>query len=177
MSVNSAAFFLLLSDDYWKMNKPKKEKKFLLHPEYPGGRKALREFISAHLQYPEDALHQLIEGFVTVAYQVSDEGEIESVRIIKGLSPSCNEEAMRVVKLLKYSKVYNHGVRLKSNHKINIHFQMIPVKQKTMQISYTVKPSPQSNIPKKEKPVSPSKTGMGYTLVFHTDNKKTNKSN
>ena len=171
MSFNSVAFILLLLDDYWKMNKPKKEKKFLLHPEYPGGRKALREFISAHLQYPEDALQQLIEGFVTVAYQVTDEGEIESVRIIKGLSPSCNEEAMRVVKLLKYSKVYNHGVRLKSNHKINIHFQMIPVKQKTMQISYTVKPSPQSKIPKKEKPVSPSDGGFSYTLIFHSNDK------
>ena len=34
--------------------KKKKKKTFLEKPLYPGGAKALREFVKAHLQYPQD---------------------------------------------------------------------------------------------------------------------------
>ena len=101
----------------------KKKKHFLEKPQYPGGQKALREFVNAHLQYPEDALQQRIEGVVTVAYMVSDDGEIVNPTIVKGLCPSCNAEAIRIVNLLKYGKAFNRGVRLKVNNKINIHFR------------------------------------------------------
>ena len=106
--------------------KSKKTKHFLNQPQYPGGKKALLEFIRSHLQYPEDALQQRIEGIVTVTYQVTDEGEIENPTIIKGLCPSCNEEAIRLVKLLKYNKCSNRGVRLKSNCRVNIGFHLSP---------------------------------------------------
>ena len=52
--------------------KKKKKTKFLEKPLYPGGAKALREFVNAHLQYPQDAMDQHVEGVVTVAYQVND---------------------------------------------------------------------------------------------------------
>lgn len=143
--------------------KPKKTKKFLQRPEYPGGTRAVREFIASHLQYPEDALSQQLEGIVSVAYQVTDEGVVESAKIIKGLSPSCNEEALRIVKLLKYSKVYNHGVRLKSNHKINIHFHITPTQKKTINISYSVTQTKNST----QKPKSQS--GTSYTIVIQKD--------
>ena len=49
-------------------------------------------------------MEQRIEGVVTVAYQVTDEGEIENPTVIKGLCPSCDAEAVRLVKMLKYGK-------------------------------------------------------------------------
>ena len=106
--------------------KSKRSKKFLEQPQYPGGRKALDEFIKAHLQYPEDAMKQHLEGVVTVAYQVNDEGEVQNVAVIKGLSPSCNDEAVRLVRMLKYGKAHNRGYRLKSNCKLHIHFKLAP---------------------------------------------------
>ena len=38
--------------------KKKKSKRFLEKPQYPGGAKALRDFLVAHLQYPQDAMEQ-----------------------------------------------------------------------------------------------------------------------
>ncbi len=149
------------------MTKSPKPKKFLQRPDYPGGRKAIHEFIKANLQYPEDALAQQLEGVVTVAYQVTDEGEVESARIVKGLSPTCNEEALRLVKMLQYSKVYNHGVRLKSNHKINIRFQIVRTEQKSLRISYSVTSKKQKK--SESQPAENQPQGYSYTLVIHKD--------
>ncbi|NLJ82929.1 MAG: energy transducer TonB [Bacteroidales bacterium] len=119
-----------------KEKSKKKEKVFLKKPEYPGGEKALQQFITSHLKYPEDALKEGVQGVVTVAYEVNDNGEIESARIIKGLHPSCDEEALRLVRMLQYGKAYNHGVRVKSNHKANIHFRLPQQKAVRLQVSY-----------------------------------------
>ena len=80
--------------------KKKKKKTFLEKPLYPGGAKALREFVNAHLQYPQDAMESRIEGVVTVAYQVNDDGYVESPVIVKSLCPSCDAEALRIVRLI-----------------------------------------------------------------------------
>ena len=139
--------------------KSKKAKKFMEKPEYPGGRKALDAFVAAHLQYPEDAMKQRIEGIVAVAYQVSDEGEVQNATIIKGLCPSCNEEALRIVNMLKYGKAHNRGFRLKANCKLNIHFRLAPAPQPTVNITYTTsKTTQKSNTP-------PSKGGYTITLT------------
>ena len=130
----------------------KKEKQFLKAPEYPGGKKALLEFINANQKYPEDAFKADIQGVVSVSYEVNDNGEVESAKIIKGLNQSCNEEALRLVHLLHYGKAYNHGVRVKSNQKINIHFRL-PFKQAiNLQISYsTMENDKNQSLPNKEK--------------------------
>lgn len=144
------------------MENKKKPKQFLEKPQYPGGTKALREFIKSHLQYPEDAMEQRIEGVVTVAYQVSDEGEVENPTVIKGLYPSCDAEAVRLVKLLKYGKAHNRGVRLKSNCKVNIKFKLAPTEPVKMAVSYTATPSK----PKTKKQPRPKGESISYTITF-----------
>ena len=124
--------------------KKKKRKKFLEKPLYPGGAKALREFVNAHLQYPQDAIDQHIEGVVTVAYQVNDDGEVENPTVVKSLCPSCDEEALRIVRMLRYDKARNRGVRLKMNSKLNINFHLAPTPQ-GQTISYTLTSSPKKS--------------------------------
>ena len=116
--------------------KKKKRKKFLEKPLYPGGAKALREFVNAHLQYPQDAIDQHIEGVVTITYQVNDDGEVENPTVMKSLCPSCDEEALRIVQMLRYEKVRNRGIRLKMNSKLNINFHLAPTPAKST-ITYT----------------------------------------
>lgn len=135
------------------------EKKFLKKPLYPGGKKALLAFISAHLQYPQDALEQQLEGIVSVAFDVTDNGEVESIKIIKGLSPSCNEEAIRLVKLLQFNKVSNHGIRIKTGHKINIAFKISSQSIKNLKITYNL----QVDKPKDKPSIPPS---YSYTIKF-----------
>lgn len=120
--------------------KKKKRKKFLEKPQYPGGAKALREFVNAHLQYPQDAIDQHIEGVVTVAYQVTDDGIVENPVVTKSLCPSCDEEAVRIVNMLRYEKVRNRGIRLKMNTKLNINFHLAPTPAQST-VTYTYTPS------------------------------------
>ena len=120
--------------------KKKKRKKFLEKPQYPGGAKALREFVNAHLQYPQDAIDQHIEGVVTVAYQVTDDGIVENPVVTKSLCPSCDEEALRIVNMLRYEKVRNRGVRLTMNTKLNINFHLAPAPAQST-VTYTYTPS------------------------------------
>lgn len=146
------------------MENKKKPKQFLEKPQYPGGSKALREFINSHLQYPEDAMEQRIEGVVSVAYQVTDEGEVENPTVIKGLCPSCDAEAVRLVKMLKYGKAHNRGVRLKSNCKVNIKFKLAPTEPVKMAVSYTTTPSK----PKTKKQPRPKGGGGGYSITWNS---------
>ena len=102
----------------------KKEKQFIERPEYPGGKKALQNFIASHLRYPQDALAAKVQGIVTVWFEVNDNCLIESAKIIKVLSADCDQEALRLVHLLQYGKAFNRGLRVKTTYKINIHFKL-----------------------------------------------------
>lgn len=143
-----------------KEEKKKSNKKFLEKPLYPGGAKALREFVSSHLQYPQDAMEQRIEGVVTVAYQVNDDGLVENPTVVKSLCPSCDEEALRLVRMLRYDKARNRGIRLKVNTKLNINFHLAP-KPAQRTISYTLQPSQK----KKEETPTKSSPQYGYTIT------------
>ena len=126
-------------------------------PQYPGGAKALREFVNAHLQYPQDAMDKHIEGVVTVAYQVTDDGIVVNPVVVKSLCPSCDEEAVRIVNLLRYDKVRNRGIRLKMNSRLNINFHLAPTPAKST-ITYSYTPSPKKSGAKK-----PGKSSGGYS--------------
>lgn len=144
----------------------KKKKKFLEKPQYPGGAKALREFVKAHLQYPQDAMEQRIEGVVTIGYQVNDDGFVENPTVIKSLCPSCNEEALRLVNMLRYDKARNRGIRLKVNCKLNINFHLAPAPAPTGgTISYTLQPAKKKEV--KNKPTKRSNPdGYNYTISW-----------
>lgn len=70
-------------------------------PVYPGGEGELLKFISSNLKYPTIAQTQKIQGTVIVRFVVNSFGDTEKVEVLRGLSPECDEEAMRVIKLLK----------------------------------------------------------------------------
>jgi protein TonB len=114
----------------------KKQKYFLTQPTYPGGNKALNEFIAKNLHYPEQAVQNNISGSVHLQYVVNDDGIVESVQILKGLGYGCDDEAVRVVKLLKFGKVKNRGLRLKATKKIRINFNKIT---KSSELTYSLK--------------------------------------
>lgn len=117
-------------------NTNKKEKHFIHRPEYPGGKTAMQKYIRENLQYPKDALEQKIEGIVRVWYQVDDNGKVVDAKIEKPLFPSCDEEAIRLVKSLRYSRPKNMHVRVKSIFHININFRLKDAAQQVT-IQYT----------------------------------------
>ena len=105
------------------MKKEKKKKRFLKLPQYPGGNIAFRKFIAENLIYPEEAINNRIEGTVYLSLQINDDGIVLDAKIDKGLGYGCDEEALRLAKMLQYESVRNRGVRVQSRIKIRIRFE------------------------------------------------------
>ncbi len=121
------------------MPDPRNKKRFLNLPKYPGGSKAFREFIAENLRYPEPALEAKVEGSVIVEYDINDNGAVSNSHVLKGLGYGCDEEALRVVNLLRFEKVKNRGVRVKMTTKTTIHFRL-PKVSVNYTVSYATKP-------------------------------------
>ncbi|MEI7724213.1 MAG: energy transducer TonB [Bacteroidota bacterium] len=122
------------------------KKRFLNMPKYPGGSEAFREFISANLQYPQAALDANVGGTVIVEYDIPDNGIVQNPRVLKGIGYGCNEEALRVVGLLRFEKVKNRGVRVKMTTKTNINF-ILPGIKLNYSVSAEADPQTQKNEP------------------------------
>jgi len=69
-------------------------------PQYPGGEAEMRAFIQKNLHYPTVAMENGIQGRVFVRFVISKTGEVSEIEIIRSLDPSCDKEAIRVVKLM-----------------------------------------------------------------------------
>lgn len=67
-------------------------------PQFPGGDQALLEFIKNNLRYPKSDAEFGIQGRVTVRFVVNRLGKVCDVTVIRGLSPGCDAEAVRVIK-------------------------------------------------------------------------------
>jgi len=68
------------------------------YPEFPGGDKALREYVVNAIKYPEVARTSGITGTVYVQFVVEKDGSISDVKVVRGIGGGCDEEAVRVVK-------------------------------------------------------------------------------
>ncbi len=106
------------------MKKERKDKDFVKEPYLEGGRAALDAFVKKELRYPKEALAAKIEGTVSVRYTVDYKGNVTEASIISPLGHGCDEEALRVVKSLKF-KVPNDGkIKSKFTRKLHIHFRL-----------------------------------------------------
>ena len=91
-------------------------------PEYPGGDAALLGDIANNLRYPEAAKASKTEGMVIIRFVVDTNGKIVEPNIIKGVNPSLDAEAVRVVGLLKR---FTPGMQ---SGKVVQTYYMVPVK-------------------------------------------------
>lgn len=66
-------------------------------PRYPGGDQALLDFIARHVKYPEDAMKADRQGRVICAFIVEADGSMSNIQVMRGIHPSLDKEAMRVL--------------------------------------------------------------------------------
>lgn len=66
-------------------------------PSFYGGQKALMEYIATHIKYPPIAEENGIQGKVIVKFVIDAEGYVKNVKIAKGVDPSLDKEAARVI--------------------------------------------------------------------------------
>jgi TonB family protein len=147
-------------------DKPHKDKKFLKLPSYPGGNQEFIRFIAENLKYPEQALKNLVEGTVYLEYTVDNIGTVAEEVVKHGIGYGCDEEALRLVRMLKYDPEKNRGVRMKTKMKTRIRFELpASVKpQPTLNVTYVSTPTIKKVKP--EQPSQPSKPSIGYTITI-----------
>ena len=66
-------------------------------PEYPGGMQELFSYLSKNIHYPKDAEDQQIQGRVIATFVVMKDGSISNAKVVKSVSPSLDEEALRCI--------------------------------------------------------------------------------
>jgi len=85
-----------------------------------GGMSALQ----ASIRYPEEAKRKGIDGRVFVQFIVEKSGEIDSVRISRGVHPLLNEEALRVVRQTKWKPAVEDGEPLRVQMSLPVTFRL-----------------------------------------------------
>ena len=78
-------------------------------PSFPGGDVELFKFIYANIVYPEIAKENNIQGKVILRFCVTSKGSVDQVTVTRGIDPSLDEEAIRVIKMLPLFKPGKQG--------------------------------------------------------------------
>lgn len=66
-------------------------------PEFPGGNAAMMKFLSDNIKYPVIAQENGLQGRVITNFVVERDGSITDVQVVRGVDPSLDREAIRVI--------------------------------------------------------------------------------
>ena len=70
-------------------------------PYFKEGESAMLDFIKSNLKYPEQSKENGVEGRVITRFIVKKNGKIEDIQIMRSLDNLCDQEAIRIVKLMQ----------------------------------------------------------------------------
>jgi protein TonB len=85
----------------------------------------LMKWLSENLVYPAIAIEKGIEGRVILRFVVAPDGSVSNVEILRSLDPSCDKEAVRVVKKMpKWIPGKNNGEAVYSYFTLPILFKL-----------------------------------------------------
>lgn len=94
------------------------------HPIFTHEKISLAGFVAANLKYPEAAIKQNLSGVVTVAFVLEPHGKISNTHIVNSLGAGCNEEALRIVRLIKWMPGTINHKAVRTRMSISIHFSL-----------------------------------------------------
>jgi TonB family protein len=114
----------LITGSYFDLEgKPTKKFQMEEPPTYPGGIEKFYEFIDRNLNYPNDALSPGVHT-VYLSFTITETGELEDVKIGKGISFIIDREVLRVVKLAKkWIPANQMGKAVKVKYNVPIRFE------------------------------------------------------
>jgi protein TonB len=88
-------------------------------PEFEGGAAGLMRYISQNIVYPSIPREAGIEGTVHISFVVNEQGNVEGVKVMRGMGHGCDEEVIRVVSKMprwkKAGKNSGHPVKVRFN--------------------------------------------------------------
>ena len=69
-----------------------------MQPEFPGGVKALMDYLKANLRYPKEAKERGIQGRVIVQFIVEEDGTLTEGKVMTPVDPQLDAEAIRIMR-------------------------------------------------------------------------------
>ena len=95
-------------------------------PEFPGGGElALRKYLAKAIVYPVIAQENGIQGKVFVNFVVNKDGSVSNVKVARGVDPSIDAEAVRVVSSMpKWKPGKQRGAPVRVSYTVPISFKL-----------------------------------------------------
>ena len=94
-------------------------------PLVPGGPAALMKYLSENTKYPVVAQENGVQGRVTVQFVVEKDGSISDVHVLRGVDPSLDKEAVRVVKSMpRWTPGKQNGITVRVNYRVPVLFRL-----------------------------------------------------
>lgn len=96
-----------------------------VQPSFMGGNSEMYKFLGKNLKYPTAAQRANIQGKVFLSFIVEKDGSITDIETMKGIGFGCDEEAMRVVKLMpKWIAGKQNGRNVRVKFTIPVFFKL-----------------------------------------------------
>lgn len=93
--------------------------------EFSGGTEALMKYIKDHLKYPAEEREMGIQGRVYVEFIVEKNGEVTTVKILRGVSKNLDLEAKRLVSTMpNWKPAESRGYPVRSKARLPITFKL-----------------------------------------------------
>lgn len=94
-------------------------------PEFEGGQDSLITFIIKNTSYPIEAIEKKIEGRCFVQFTIDTDGNINDIKVIRGINPILDAEAIRVVESMpKWKPGKQEGKPVKVSYILPIVFKL-----------------------------------------------------
>lgn len=93
-------------------------------PEPEGGLEGFYKLLKKNMKYPKKAQRNNTQGKVFVEFTVGKNGVVTNLIVIKGLGDGCDEEALRVIALSKWTPGKQRGVPVNVRMVQAINFQL-----------------------------------------------------
>ena len=93
-------------------------------PAYQGGEQAMYAFLMKHLTYPEKAIKIGVQGVSYIEFVIEKDGSVSNTKVLASLYPDCDNEAMRVIKMLKFSPGLVNSQPVRVYFRIPVQFKL-----------------------------------------------------
>ena len=95
-------------------------------PEFPnGGMAGLMQFLSKNIKYPTIAEENGTQGRVTVQFVVNADGSIVDAKVIRGVDPYLDKEALRVINSMpKWKPGMQRGKAVRVKYTVPVMFRL-----------------------------------------------------
>ncbi len=94
-------------------------------PQFPGGDAELMSFVAQNLVYPEQAVKDKVQGRVIVEMVIETTGEVADAKILRGVSPECDAEVLRIVNMMpKWTPGYKDGEPVRTTFVLPVVFKL-----------------------------------------------------